>query len=660
MERIKKINIKYRPEIDALRALAVLAIICYHAPPVYIFDINFFKGGYVGVDIFFVISGYLITSIIHKEISQKKSFSLINFYERRIRRIIPALLFLICICSLFVFIFFLPTNLIDFSKSAIFSLFFSSNYYFYLSEFDYSTLVHLKKPLLHTWSLAVEEQFYLFYPLIFIFIYRYFKKFFLYSLFFLFFLSFTISQISSELFPVANFYFLHTRIWELLAGSIICCLEYNKVKRNINNFYRSTLVVIGFSLMIGSVIFFDDKTKHPSAITLIPVLGASLFIYFSNSKEIITKIFSNKITVGIGLISYSLYLWHYPFFAFLNSFQFTYGFIFKKDIFNALIIILILLSLSILSFYFIEKPFRKKEFKFKKVLFFILSLFLVVIFLNLYFIAKDGKVNKNNVFLEDLLSSPLYESNCKFSNSEKNFNIDKKFLLKFNECKKKYKDFTVIIGDSHSRNLFNSFSILSGDQFIIGLNRDGCRPSDIEDNCHYKNSLIFLDDNKKNIKAIIFNIKGAYFLTNHASIKNPNFTSVRRLPLNNKEIDSAILFAEKLNKIASTYFVGPHIEPNIELDKRNIYNILENKNLKSYSVYLNLDLIEVDKFLSKEFNLKKITYISKIDSIKFDLERDFLVNGKFTFSDHGHWSHFGEKYFGKKLIDNTPLKNFFK
>jgi hypothetical protein len=132
------------------------------------------------------------------------------------------------------------------------------------------------------------------------------------------------------------------------------------------------------------------------------------------------------------------------------------------------------------------------------------------------------------------------------------------------------------------------------------------------------------------------------------------------LPIDNKEIDSAIIFAEKLSKIAPTYFVGPHVEPNILLDRKTIFNILEPNNIKNYSSSMNLDLISVDNFLSKQFNIKKIIYISKIDSIKFELERDFLINGKFTFSDQGHWSHFGEKYFGKQLIDNTPLKEIFK
>lgn len=130
--------------------------------------------------------------------------------------------------------------------------------------------------------------------------------------------------------------------------------------------------------------------------------------------------------------------------------------------------------------------------------------------------------------------------------------------------------------------------------------------------------------------------------------------------MDNKEINSVIIFAQKLNKIAPTYFVGPHIEPNIELDRKNMLDILKNKNLKDYSGYMNLDLNEVDKFLSKEFNFKKIVYISKIDSIKFNLETDFLVEGQFTFSDYGHWSRFGEKYFGKKLIENSKLNEIFK
>ena len=454
---------------------------------------------------------------------------------------------------------------------------------------------------------------------------------------------------------------MHTRIWELLAGSLVSYFEYKNKKKIINNFNRTILVLSGFLLMAGSVLLFDRDTRHPSAITLLPVLGAAIFIYFTNNEKIISKFFSNKIIVSIGLISFSLYLWHYPIFAFTNSFQYSHGDILKNNIFFASIFIVFIFSFSILSFHFIEKPFRRKKCKFKKCLFFIIPVFFIIIFLNLFIIFKKGKINNENFFLESLVTSPLYVSDCKFSSSNKNVYEDKIFLKKFEQCKDKdKKNAIVVLGDSHSRDLFNSFSSLSEDQFIIGLNEDGCRPSDNENKCNYESSLNFLMNNREHIKAVIFTIKGAYFLTNHGSSKNPNLTSVRRLPILNKEINSVILFSERLNKIVPTYYIGPHIEPNIILDKKNILNILKYRNLKDYYTNQNLDLIEVDKHLSKEFDLKKLLYISKIDSINFQLENDFIVNDKFTFSDEGHWSYFGEQYFGRKLIQNSKLKELFK
>ena len=161
----KNHNISYRPEIDGLRAIAVLAVIAYHAPEITFHNFSLFKGGYLGVDIFFVISGY-ITSIISKEIKETGNFSFKNFYQRRIRRIIPVLFALILVTYFFSIFFLLPSNLVDFSKSSLSTLGFSSNFYFYFLNLDYSQFSGLKKPLLHTWSLSIEEQFYIFYPLL--------------------------------------------------------------------------------------------------------------------------------------------------------------------------------------------------------------------------------------------------------------------------------------------------------------------------------------------------------------------------------------------------------------------------------------------------------------------------------------------------------------
>ena len=175
------IKLSYRPEIDGLRALAVIAVILYHVE-VFYKDLKIFSGGFIGVDIFFVISGYLITSLIIKEINLENNFSLKNFYKRRIKRIIPALFAVITTSIIFAWIYLTPNSFLQYSNSIIASVFFFSNYFFYFQDLVYNAESSLLKPLLHTWSLAVEEQFYIFFPIFVIIIFKFFKKNFFYLL----------------------------------------------------------------------------------------------------------------------------------------------------------------------------------------------------------------------------------------------------------------------------------------------------------------------------------------------------------------------------------------------------------------------------------------------------------------------------------------------
>ena len=198
-------KISYRPEIDGLRAIAVLAVVFYHAE-LNFFDIKPFEGGFIGVDIFFVISGYLITSIILKEIKTTGSFSFSYFYERRARRILPALFLVILFSIPFAWSFLLPLNFIEFSKSILYSLGFSSNFYFYHSGIQYAAEDSLLIPLLHIWSLSVEEQYYIFFPAVLIIVYKYFKKYLLYVLILGFLLSLFLAQWGSLRYPSLNFY----------------------------------------------------------------------------------------------------------------------------------------------------------------------------------------------------------------------------------------------------------------------------------------------------------------------------------------------------------------------------------------------------------------------------------------------------------------------
>ena len=171
----------YRPEIDGLRAIAAISVILYHAQ-ITILGYQPFKGGFIGVDIFFVISGYLITSIILKELENNGSFSFKHFYERRIRRIIPVLLFVMLLSLPFAWMFLLPSDFVEFSKSILYSLGFNSNHYFHYSGQKYDAENSLLIPFLHTWSLSVEEQFYILFPVILIFTFKYFKKYIFYIL----------------------------------------------------------------------------------------------------------------------------------------------------------------------------------------------------------------------------------------------------------------------------------------------------------------------------------------------------------------------------------------------------------------------------------------------------------------------------------------------
>ena len=383
-------KINYRPEIDGLRAIAVTLVIIYHAQ-VNMFGSQIFTGGFIGVDIFFVISGYLITSIILKELIDSGNFQFKNFYERRARRILPALLFVILSSLPFAWIYFYPIDLISFSKSILYSLGFSSNFYFHYSGLEYASPEGILKPFLHTWSLSVEEQYYVLFPILLVVIFRYFKKYLVHFLLLGFVLSLLLADWSSRNYPSSAFYLLHARMWELIGGSLLSYFEINHNRKKINNFLIKLCPAIGLAFIGYATFFFDDKILHPSFYTLIPVTGVALILWFSDKGERITKILSSKILVGIGLISYSLYLWHYTIFSFAKNLDILYD----KNL-GKLLLVFLTISLSILTYYFVEQPARKKASTKVFFSFLIISISIVAI-LNSTVVIKDGFLNRLKV-----------------------------------------------------------------------------------------------------------------------------------------------------------------------------------------------------------------------------------------------------------------------
>jgi peptidoglycan/LPS O-acetylase OafA/YrhL len=296
----------YRREIDGLRAVAVVPVILYHA------GFDAFRGGFVGVDVFFVISGYLITSIIYEE-AQKGSFSILRFYERRIRRILPALYLVMFTCIPFAWLWMLPSEMKDFAKSIVAVNIFSSNILFWRSISYFSPDIE-SFPLVHTWSLSVEEQFYVFFPLLLTLCARLNRIRLISLLLVLSALSLSLSEWTSRTHPAFDFYLLPTRAWELGIGAIIAINPRNSF--GIKRWVAEAASFTGLLMLVYAILFFDTNVPFPSLWAFFPVGGAALLIVFATQDTACGKLLGLKPFVGIGLISYSAYLWHQPLFAF--------------------------------------------------------------------------------------------------------------------------------------------------------------------------------------------------------------------------------------------------------------------------------------------------------------------------------------------------------
>tara|TARA_Y100000741_G_scaffold4251_1_gene3631 strand:+ start:695 stop:2671 length:1977 start_codon:yes stop_codon:yes gene_type:complete len=373
---INMIN-KYRAEIDGLRGIAVLGVILYHAE-IIINGNHLFSGGFFGVDIFLVISGFLITRIISDEYKKNKKISFKNFYERRFRRLAPALIIVLTISTLFAYFILLPNQFIFFIKSALSSIFFISNFFFHYSGESYGQSILTHIPLLHTWSLSIEEQFYLIYPAFLIVVLKFGKKNIKFVLIIFIILSFIFSLLINKNHGSFNFYMLPSRGWELLLGAFFALNEKDR-NYEFNNNLKSILSFLGLCLIIFSFIFFDSTNNHPGYKTLLPVIGTCIIIYCSHSKNFIDKALSFKILKNLGLISYSLYLWHHPIFSFAKIIGID-----NSNLFIKFILFLSSILISFISFKYIETLFRQKSYPVKKIInnFLILSssVFVIVYF----------------------------------------------------------------------------------------------------------------------------------------------------------------------------------------------------------------------------------------------------------------------------------------
>lgn len=334
---------EYRPDVDGLRTIAVVPVVLFHAG---LFGVT---GGFVGVDVFFVISGFLITNIILRDLEAGR-FSILNFYERRARRILPALFAVLAATTVAAFALFMPRELDQFGHSAIATVLFVSNFYFFDTA-DYFATATEQQPLLHTWSLAVEEQFYIFHPLLLPLILRHSNRP-IAIVAAVGAVSLAISVVLLEYNAVAAFYLAPSRVWELSVGSL---LALGAVPRIRNRLLNEGLAVAGVAAIVLSAVLYTPQTPFPGLAALAPVLGGALVIHTGQHGDtMVSRLLSLPPMVGIGLISYSLYLWHWPLITFSEYYLMR-----PLGMSEGLVIVVASFALAHLSWRFVEMPFRR-------------------------------------------------------------------------------------------------------------------------------------------------------------------------------------------------------------------------------------------------------------------------------------------------------------
>jgi peptidoglycan/LPS O-acetylase OafA/YrhL len=463
-------GVTYRPEIDGLRAVAVVPVILFHA------GFKFFSGGFVGVDVFFVISGYLITSIILTDLLAGR-FSIKIFYDRRARRILPPL-FLVLACSIPAAWFWLDApDFRAFSKSLVAVSTFSSNILFWRETGYFDTTAELK-PLLHTWTLAVEEQYYLLFPLLMMAAWKLGKTRTLFLLCGIAIASLIYAQMGAQADSTAAFYLLPTRAWELMVGSIIAVRFLRRSPINVavtekSNWLNELASLAGLMLIGCALILFDEGTVYPGTNALLPTLGAALILVHANGSTLVGRLLSTRAFISIGMISYSAYLWHQPLFAFARNVSIT-----EPAEATMLALTTLSLSLAYASWRYIERPFRNKVLIGPKPFYSIMTLAtLLVVIIGVSGVFTNGFKDR---FSEDPLMAgsfiePTLRQRCDQGYDGRGWGIG---FCTFGDPDRALTPEVAVFGDSHAEALLPAFDQAGKKvgQSIVEIGLGGCPP----------------------------------------------------------------------------------------------------------------------------------------------------------------------------------------
>jgi peptidoglycan/LPS O-acetylase OafA/YrhL len=623
----------YRPEIDGLRAIAVLIVMFFH------FGVPGFAGGFVGVDVFFVISGYLITRLIYQEIAATGEFRFVEFYLRRMGRLFPALACVLVVSAMAAVVIFSPEHLTRFARELMTALLSVSNIFFF-SETGYFDVEKQFQALLHTWSLGVEEQFYLVWPVFLFLALKLGWK--------VFFGALVVSSIASlaaaELWldRPAAFFLTPFRVFEFGIGAALVWLE--KYERP--GFPAEFAAVCGIA-MIGAAAHLLTPVSHfPGIATLVPTLGAALIIYARDAK-LVGLLTRNPVSVGIGKISYSLYLVHWPLFVFYYYFNYH-----PLTAFDRLLLLAASFALAIALNRLVEQPFRYPKPHPRTTSRFlgqvVLTGLAILAFGGLVVLGRgwDWRLSPETTRLIASASRQIaLEETCQYRTLE----IDQALQAKLDKCFSERGSAVLILGDSHAEDLFNALAYNSGTRHVIGLTGPGCRPVNPRPECYYDKLQAFLETNKAKFDHIVFTQMGSYFLEYDGS-----------LPIDAAVLQKTVDFVAEVGRHGvPTVWVGPQWEPNYALE--HFVPVAKPAVGEAFLSLQNEYIDDVESEIRRllENSPVPIAYVSKIDTIGKLTPALFVVDNEYTYEDTDHWSAKGEEIFGAMLMRNPILQRIF-
>ncbi len=632
-------HLSYRPDIDGLRALAILSVVLFHAFPEWI------HGGFIGVDIFFVISGYLISSIIFKGLDNR-TFSFSDFYIRRIKRIFPALIIVLISCLTFGWFFLLSDEYQQLGKHIFGAATFTNNFILW-NESGYFDNDTSTKPLLHLWSLSIEEQFYFLWPVLLWSVYKW--KIHLGKVLLFLTISFTILHF--YIFHpdrVAAFFAPYARFFELLVGASVAYKHLHTKTKNISSLYKifkSAQSFIGLGLILTGIQIITKESHFPGYYALLsPVLGSALIID-SPKESILNKyLFSNKALVWIGLISYPLYLWHWPLLSFGNIIASQ-----MPSLSLRIALVTSAILLASLTYYLIEKPIRLKSTKKSehKALFLILCILILGLVGAIIYIAKGVENRKASVAIEinqgdtgqEILSNYLYDN---FYSCEPKIIFDEAVVWKkITRCFQSKKNAPIdiaIIGDSHAEHLFTGLAESIQNKNIVYYAKSTLPTIN---NIEFKNIFKYVISDK-NIKIVIIN---AYWkqrrleVPKNSEFYNELFVTISALLQNNKKViitDGVPFFT--FNPKQCKYLRPLSKKNNCTEDKSYFY--------KKYNIYY--------EDLNKLRNLQHLTIVNTVKLFCDGQNCSMKKNGELLYRDSNHLNFNGSKYLASEIIKKYP------